>query len=74
MTPVLYKIIHMVARPEQRSHAVPGPYVRLFMVLGWGMMKPNQVMPIDRHSPQLSFAHRILLKCRTDVPPLLVAV
>lgn len=30
MVPVLYKIIHMAARPEQGSHAVTGPYVSLF--------------------------------------------
>ncbi len=72
--PVLYKIIHMAARPEHGSHAVTGPYIRLFMGLGWGMMKPNQVMPIDRHSPQLSFAHTILLKCRKESPPLLTAI
>lgn len=69
MALVLYKIIHMAARPEQGSHAVTGPYVRLFMGLGWGMMKPNQVMPIDRHSPQLSFAHTILLKCSEERYP-----
>lgn len=62
MALVLYKIIHMAACPEWRSHAVIGPYVSLFMGLGCGVMKPNQVMPIDRHYPQLSFAHTILLK------------
>lgn len=62
MTLVLYKIIHMAAQPEPGSHAISGSNISLFMGLRRGMMKPNQVMPIDRHSPQLSLAHTVLLK------------
>lgn len=68
MTLVLYKIIHMCGHLETGSQAIMGPScVRLFVGLGWGVMKPNQVMPVDRHSPQLSLAHTILFKWSPEI-------